>query len=92
MSYQPRLDQLEAEVFQTVPTQIQYSFLPYIIIFVASLISLYAFCPRSLQTRKNRQYQIRTDRFIVSWLAVSIAICFAYYYYLLRNKSDINKA
>jgi preprotein translocase subunit SecY len=91
MSYQPRLDQLEAEVFQTAaPTTVNYSsVLPYVIICVASLISLYTFCPRVLQTRKNRQYQIRIDRFLSVWLVLSFVICFAYYSFS-RNKPAIS--
>jgi hypothetical protein len=81
MSYQTRLDQLEAEVLQTnSSTSLNYSmYLPYIGICVAALLSLYSFCPRPLQEKRGKQYHIRTDRFVCVWVVAAAALCVAYY-------------
>jgi hypothetical protein len=76
MSYQPRLDQLESEIFQTSSTSYP-QVLPYVLICVITLLSLYSFCPRSLREKRNKS--IRGDRFIASWLIITVILCLAFY-------------
>jgi hypothetical protein len=91
MSYQPRLDRLESEVFNTsspsVKTNYTY-FLPYVLIFVVTLISLYSFCPDSLRIKRQRQYHLRTERFTAVWLLLAVTLSIFYYKFLSEKRAD----
>lgn len=94
MSYQTRLDQLESDVFQTAPPSTPLSFtqyLPFLIIAVVSLLTLYTFCPKSLQTRQNRQYRINIQRFGGCWLILTAVLCALYAFYA-RKSSEMSTA
>ena len=85
MSYQPRLDRLEAEVFNnsSLSEEKSYSYiLPYLLIFVVTLISLYSFCPDALRVKRQRQYHLRTERFTAVWLLLAASLSVAYYKFL----------
>ena len=94
MSYQTRLDQLESEVFQnnTLSTSLPLSrYLPFVIIAIVSLLTLYTFCPRSLQTLRNQRYHINLERFSCCWLILTSVLCVLYAFFL-HKRSEISTA
>ena len=84
MSYQSRLNQLESEIFQnanSISPSITPIF-PYLIIATVTLILLYSWRPNTLTEIRQRQRHIRSDRFLTSWLLLSLLLCAVYYKYI----------